>query len=82
MSYLRYVRLLAHSDVQHILCCVFVFIIFVLPCLTYVPSFSRLSIVDCSFGILTFISTNINKTNKITSHIKSLKITKDHDIGL
>jgi hypothetical protein len=30
MSYLRYLCLLAHSDVQHILCCVFVLFFFVL----------------------------------------------------
>jgi hypothetical protein len=52
MSYLRYLCLLVHSDVQQILCCVFVFIICVLHCLTCVASFSGLSIFDCSFGIL------------------------------
>ena len=52
MSYLRYLCLLAHSDVQQILCCVFVFIICVLYCLTCVASFSGLSIFDCPFGIL------------------------------
>jgi hypothetical protein len=31
---------------------------------------------------LTFICKNINNTNKITSHLKSLNITKDHHIGL
>ena len=30
MSYLRYLCLFAHSDVQHILCCVFVFVLFYL----------------------------------------------------
>ena len=30
MSYLRYLCLFAHSDVQHILCCVFVFVLFFL----------------------------------------------------
>jgi hypothetical protein len=52
MSYLRYLCLLAHSDVQQILCCVFDFIICVLYCLTCVASFPGLSIFDCSFGIL------------------------------
>jgi len=30
MSYLRYVYLFAHSEVQHILCCVFVWFFFAL----------------------------------------------------
>jgi hypothetical protein len=34
MSYLRYLCLFAHSGVQHILCCVFAFFVFVL-CLVY-----------------------------------------------
>jgi hypothetical protein len=54
MSYLRYLCLLAHSGVQHILFCVFVAFFFVLY--TYVASFSGLSF----FGLplqhsLTFI---------------------------
>ena len=28
MTYLRYLSLLAHSDAQHILCCVFVFVLY------------------------------------------------------
>ena len=39
MTYLRYLCLLAHSDVQHILCSVF----FSSSCVPYVASFSRLS---------------------------------------
>jgi hypothetical protein len=39
MSYLRYLRLLVYSGVQHILC--YVFVLFVL---VYVASFSGLSI--------------------------------------
>ena len=50
MSYLRYLCLLAHSGVHHILCCVFVWFFFVLC--THVDSFSGLSIFDCPFGIL------------------------------
>ena len=41
MSYLCYLCLFAYSDVQHILCCVFVR--FSLYCLPYVASFSGLS---------------------------------------
>jgi len=37
MSYLRYLCLLAHSDVQHILCCVFVLLF--LRLMPYVTSF-------------------------------------------
>ena len=53
MSYLRYLCLLAHSGVQHILCCVFVLFFFVLCTLLPVS-------VDCPFFIapsysLTFI---------------------------
>jgi len=35
MSYLRYLCLFAHSDVQHILCCVFALFFFVLCTLCY-----------------------------------------------
>jgi hypothetical protein len=47
MSYLRYLCLFTYSDVQYILCCV-------LFCfsLSYVASFSGLSIFDCPFGLL------------------------------
>jgi hypothetical protein len=47
MSYLPYLCLFAYSGVQHILCFVFVLFYFV-----YVASFSRLSLFDCTFGIL------------------------------
>jgi hypothetical protein len=47
MSYLRYLCLLAHSGVQHILGCVFTLFLFV-----YVARFSGLVIFDCPFGIL------------------------------
>ena len=43
MSYLRYLRLLVYSGVQHILCCVFV-VFFLSSCVPYVSSFSGLSI--------------------------------------
>jgi hypothetical protein len=49
MSYLRYVCLLAHSGVQHILCRVFALLFFVLCTLC---CFSRLSIFDFHFGII------------------------------
>ena len=51
MSFIRYFCLLVHSGVQHILCCGFVLVVFVL-CL--VVSFSGLFIFDCPFGL--FIS--------------------------
>ena len=47
MSYLRYACFFVYSDVQHIMCCVFVLFFFV-----YAASFYGLSIFDCSFGIL------------------------------
>jgi hypothetical protein len=47
MSFLRYLCLFAHSGVQHILCCVFCFVL-----LPYVASFPGLSIFDSHFGIL------------------------------
>jgi hypothetical protein len=42
MSYLRYLCLLVHSGVQHLLCCVFCFSS---SCVPYVVSFSGLSIL-------------------------------------
>jgi hypothetical protein len=48
MAYLRDLCLLAHSGVQHLLCCVF----FSSPCIHYVASFSALSIFNYPFGIL------------------------------
>ena len=54
MSYLRYLYLLTHSGVQHILYCVFVFSLS--SCVPYVASFSGLSFFDCPFRYsLTFI---------------------------
>ena len=49
MSYLRYLCLLAHSGVQHILC--YVLFCFSSSCVPYVVSFSELSFFDCHFGI-------------------------------
>jgi hypothetical protein len=49
MPYLRYLFLLAHSYVQHILCCIFVLISS--SCVPNVASFSGLSIFNCPFGI-------------------------------
>jgi hypothetical protein len=51
MSYLRYLRLFVYSGVQHILCCVFVGF-FLSSCVSYVSSFSGLSIFLLPFGIL------------------------------
>ena len=50
MSYLPYLCLLAHSGVQHILCCV-LFCLSLSLC-TIFACFSGLSIFDCPFGIL------------------------------
>jgi len=50
MSYLRYLRLFVHGGVQHMLCRAFV--CFSSSYVSYVASFSGLSIFDCSFGIL------------------------------
>jgi hypothetical protein len=44
VSYIRYLRLFAHSLVQHILCCAFCFLSS--SCVPYVDSFSGLSIFD------------------------------------
>jgi hypothetical protein len=53
MSYLRYMCLLAHSGVPHILCCVYCFLcIRLMFCVYNVASFSGLSILNCPFGIL------------------------------
>ena len=49
-SYLRYLYLLADSNVRYIWCCVYALFLFVLC--TYVAGFSGLSIFDCPFGIL------------------------------
>ena len=48
MSSLLYLCLFAYSGVHHILCCFF----FIRSCVSYVASFSGLSIFDCTFGIL------------------------------
>ena len=50
MSYLLYLCLFGYSGIQHILCCVFVLFFFVL--FLGVASFSGLSILYYSFGIL------------------------------
>ena len=52
MSYLRYLCLFAHSGVQRLLFCVVALFCFPSSCLSYVASFSGLSIFDCPFGIL------------------------------
>ena len=62
MSYLRYLCLLEHSGVQHLLCCgVFVLFCFFFffggggggsSCVPYNASFPGLSFFDCPFGIL------------------------------
>jgi hypothetical protein len=59
MSYLRYLCLFAYSGVQHILCYVFIRIVYTMlpvyldcPLLIAPSVFSRLSIVDFPFGIL------------------------------
>ena len=44
--------LLAHSGVQHILCCVVFLFCFSSSCIPYVTSFSGLPVCDCPFGIL------------------------------
>jgi hypothetical protein len=48
MSYLRNLCLLAYSGIQHILCCGF----YCIRLVFYVDSLSRLTILDCTFGIL------------------------------
>jgi hypothetical protein len=53
MSYLRYLCLLVHSGVKHMLCCVFCFVsLRLVPCVPYVASFFEFSFFDC---ILTFV---------------------------
>ena len=51
MSDLRYICLLAHCSVQHILCCGFLSPRLV-SCVSNVASFSGLSIIICPFGFL------------------------------
>jgi hypothetical protein len=46
--FLRYLCLFAHSDVQHILCCVFFVLVL---CLVY-PVSLDCPFFDCPFGIL------------------------------
>ena len=77
---MSYLCLLEHSDVQHILCCIFALFFFVL----YDMYCQFIWIVYFWLPLpysLTFISTNINKTNIFTSHLKSLNIEKECDIG-
>ena len=49
-----YLCLLAYSGVQHILCCSFACLRLV-SCVSNVASFSGMSFLDCSFGLLTSI---------------------------
>ena len=51
-SYLRYLCLLMHSGIQHILCCVFCFVCLRRLVYPMSASFSGLSSFDCLFGIL------------------------------
>ena len=65
MSYLRYLCLLMHSGVQHMLCCVVSFLRLVYPILTV---FSGLSIYACPFGIVRYYIVElvlVLKINKI-----------------
>jgi len=64
MSYLRYVCLLAHGGVQHIMRCAFALYYFV-----YVTSFSGLSICDCPFGILYRI---FNRTTYLDNYVTNI----------
>ena len=71
MSYLRYLCLLAHSGVQHILCCVATLFCCSLSCVPYVVGFSGLSICDCPFGILlTFIPRKLIRHSSPSSSSK------------
>jgi hypothetical protein len=50
MYYLRYLCLLAHSGVQHILCCGFGFVcLHLMSCVPNVASFTWLSFLNCQF---------------------------------
>jgi len=52
MSYLHYMRLLAYSGVQHILCCIFCLVCLrLVSCVPSVASFSGLSFLDYPFGL-------------------------------
>ena len=57
MSDLRYLCLLAHNGVKHLLCCVFCFVLFVfILCLVY--PMLRVSL-DCSFLIGLSVFSNV-----------------------
>jgi len=70
MSYLHYLCLFRYSGVQHILCCVFVVVFFVLlpvsldcPCLIVPSVFSNVYIAnDIALSINTYAFWNLNKT--------------------
>jgi hypothetical protein len=51
MFYLHYLYLVAHSGVQHILCCTF-FCLRRVSCVPIVASFSGRYIFDCPFGFV------------------------------
>ena len=62
MSYLRYLCLLAHSGIQHMLWCIFCFVCpHLVICVPNVASFSGLFILDYPFGFLwrLFISNSL-----------------------
>jgi len=57
MSYLRYLCLFAYGGVQHILCCVFVFLCLVYPMLPVSLKFPFL-IAPLVYSVITFIYCN------------------------
>ena len=69
MSYLRYLCLFAHSDVQHIFVFFFAFFCLSSSCVSYVSSFSGLSFFDCSFDILQRVFVVQISTTKLNKYI-------------
>jgi hypothetical protein len=67
MSYLRYMCLFAYSGVQHILCCR-VFVLFSSSCVTYVVSFSGLSILIVT-SVFAIVYCTIEKKMQMHWHL-------------
>ena len=80
MFYLRYLWWFAYSDVQHILCRVFIMFVFVL-CLVYPMLWVSL---DCQFLISpsVFSSVYLFNGSNLTPSIESLYIVNKYDINI
>ena len=75
MSYLRYLCLLAHSGVPHILCCCFCFVCLrLVSCVPYVASFSWLFIAPWMASVFSSVYFNFHRRNNPVGFITEYHI--------